>query len=89
MDQSTRKLLKRRMHIILYKEGLNSDLSDVETWRTLVFLFVCLFVLSISGMIRIKALTGVTFTGEKARRGERVHTLFQQSAKHRKEISSS
>ena len=43
MDQSTRKLLKRRMHTILYKEGLNSDLSDVETWRTLFFLFVCFF----------------------------------------------
>ena len=32
------------MHTILYKEGLKSDLSDVKTWRTLVFvLFVCFF----------------------------------------------
>lgn len=61
-----------------------------QMWKHGGLCFFCLFVfLSISGMIRIKALTGVTFTGEKARRGERVHTLFQQSAKHRKEISSS
>lgn len=65
-----KKAFERMMHTILYKEGLKSDLSDMETWRTLFFFLL----LSISGMIRIKTLTGVTFTGEKARRGERIHT---------------
>ena len=56
MDQSIRKLLKRMMHTILYKEGLKSDLSDVKTWRTLVFvLFVCLFFI-------LKKLIGVSFS---------------------------
>lgn len=28
------------MHTTLYKEGLKSDLSDMETWRTLFFFII-------------------------------------------------
>ena len=76
MDPSTRKILKRMMHTILYKEGLKSDLSvrcgNMEDFDFFFFFF------SISAMIRIKTLTGVTFMGEKAGRGERVHTSLSR-----------
>ena len=35
-----KKAFERMMHTILYKEGLKSGLSDMETWRTLVFFFI-------------------------------------------------
>ena len=73
-DPSTRKILKRMIHTISYKEGLKSDLS-VRCGNMEDFDF---FFFSISVMIRIKTLTGVTFMGEKAGRGEQVHTSLSR-----------